>query len=414
MLASPNMRRYLYSLILILLTPFLIGRVIRKYRQEDRKPLVFARLFGAARAIQSQAIWIHGCSLGESKVALRLAGELKRQDPIVKIVCTATTPAGLDVLEQSEFDSFVFPWDLPWVWGQWFEILSPKALVVIETELWPNLVNECYKRGVPIIIANGRLSEKSLRGYLRFEWLIGPMWSQVTKALMQSTQDVKNLHALGVPEQAISEVGSIKLDHEPLTVSQERLSDLIAWKRGRPLVCLMSSHAEDDEVLLSWIAGTAEMALLIVPRHPIRASSIKESARARGLSVSSMSDINISTTKVLIGDKFGDMGVYLTVSDIITIGGSFSGKGGQNPIEPAGLRKPMIAGPSMFNFQFIADGLETAGGMKRVLLKDLSQAIPEVLERGSQMGENAYDWVEQNKGSTALQASAVLEVLSKD
>ena len=222
--------------------------------------MVFARLFGATQTMQSAEVWIHGCSIGESKVALRLARELKIQDPTLEIVCTATTPAGLDLLQQSEFKSLVFPWDLPWVWGRWLEVLSPKALVVIETELWPNLVNECHRRGIPIILANGRLSEKSFRGYQRFGWLVGPMWSQVTQALMQSPQDANKIHAMGVPAHAISEVGSIKLDQEPLTVSQERLSDLIAWKCERPLVCLMSSHAEDDEVLLSWIADTPEMA----------------------------------------------------------------------------------------------------------------------------------------------------------
>jgi 3-deoxy-D-manno-octulosonic-acid transferase len=408
------MGRHLYSLILILCLPLLIGHVVRKYRREKSDPMVRHRLGLELPMIRSDTLWIHACSLGECKVGLALARMLITQDPSLKILITATTPSGLNLLSDSEFESHVFPWDFPWVWSQWLRRLTPKALIVMETELWPNLVAACHESEVPVILANGRLSDRSVRGYLRFGWLTQPMWSKISRALMQFSGDAHHAHLLGVHAHAISEVGSIKLDQPVPLVPEEQSHQVMAWKNKRPLVCLMSSHPEDDALFMRWAHQEPHIALLIVPRHPVRGADIRHTAVAAGLTACQMSQKLDPGTQLLIGDTFGHMGAYISQSDVIVIGGSFSGKGGQNPIEPARLKKPLVAGPSMYNFQAITEGLETAGGMVRADAENLSEVLVKAMENAELMGSAAEAWVEAHRGSTALQTQAILAAIAPD
>jgi len=407
------MGRHLYSLLLLLCAPLLIAHVVRKYGRENCDPMVRCRLGIYIPDQVDACLWIHACSLGEAKVALELARALVKNDSSLHIFMTATTPVGLRVLAQSEFASHVFPWDFSWVWPRWLAKLRPKALVVIETELWPNLVAACYQAAVPVILANGRLSDQSVRRYGRFGWVSRPMWGKVSRALMQFDGDAHHAHSLGVPAHAISEVGSIKLDQSAPQISWERVNQISGWKRGHVLVCLMSSHADDDALLVSWALQHSELRLLIVPRHPVRGPEIKTLADNHGLVASMVSAEIEDKAKILIGDTFGDMGAYLSQSDVIVIGGSFSGKGGQNPIEPALMRKPLVAGPSMHNFQAISAGLETAGALLRTDSEHLSGAIDKALLNADAMGQAARAWVEARRGSTELQVKAILAAITE-
>jgi 3-deoxy-D-manno-octulosonic-acid transferase len=406
------MGRHLYSLLLLLCTPLLIAHVVRKYRREQQDPLVSHRLGVHVPDQMDGCVWIHACSLGEAKVGVELARSLINHDASLRILMTATTPAGLDVLARSEFASHVFPWDFSWIWSRWLSKLRPRALIVIETELWPNLVAACHRAAIPVILANGRLSDQSVRGYQRFGWVSRPMWSQVSRALMQFEGDAHNAHRLGVPAHAISEVGSIKLDQPAPQISPERAHQISDWKRGNVLVCLMSSHTDDDALFVSWAQQHPECRLLIVPRHPVRGSEIKTLADAQGVHASQVSVEIQDKSQILIGDTFGDMGAYLSESDVIAIGGSFSGKGGQNPIEPALMSKPLIAGPSMHNFQAISIGLEAADALLRTDAQHLSQSIDEALATAHVMGQSASAWVEANRGSTELQVQAILAAIA--
>ena len=402
------MGRHLYSLLLLLCTPLLIAHVVRKYRRENQDPMVSHRLGVHVPDQMEGCVWIHACSLGEAKVGLELARALIQHDASLRILMTATTPAGLGILANSEFTCHVFPWDFSWIWSRWLSKLRPKALIVIETELWPNLVDACHKASVPVILANGRLSDQSVRGYERFVWVSRPMWSKVSRALMQFDGDAHNAHSLGVPAHAISEVGSIKLDQSAPQISRERANQITDWKQDNVLICLMSSHADDDALFIDWAQQHPELRLLIVPRHPVRGLEIKTLADEHAVDACQVSKGILDNAQILIGDTFGDMGAYLSESDVIVIGGSFSGKGGQNPIEPALMSKPLIAGPSMHNFQAISVGLEAAGALLRTDAEHLSQAINEVFAKADVMGRAANAWVEANRGSTELQVQAIL------
>jgi 3-deoxy-D-manno-octulosonic-acid transferase len=225
---------------------------------------------------------------------------------------------------------------------------------------------------------------------------------------MQFDGDAHNAHSLGVPAHAISEVGSIKLDQSAPQISRERANQITDWKQDNVLICLMSSHADDDALFIDWAQQHPKLRLLIVPRHPVRGLEIKTLADEHAVDACQVSKGILDNAQILIGDTFGDMGAYLSASDVIVIGGSFSGKGGQNPIEPALMSKPLIAGPSMHNFQAISVGLEAAGALLRTDAEHLSQAIDEVLAKADVMGRAANAWVEANRGSTELQVQAIL------
>ncbi len=406
------MGRHLYSLLLLLCTPLLFAHVVWKYRREHQDPMISHRLGAHVPDQMDGCVWIHACSLGEAKVGVELARLIIKHDASLHIFMTATTPSGLDFLAQSEFARHVFPWDFSQIWTRWLSKLRPRALIVIETELWPNLVAACHRTAVPVILANGRLSDQSVRGYQRFSWVSRPMWSQVSCALMQFERDAHHAHSLGVPAHAISEVGSIKLDQSAPQIPRERANQINKWKRGHVLVCLMSSHADDDALFVSWARQHPELRLLIVPRHPVRGSEIKTLADAQGLYASQVSGEIQEEAQILIGDTFGDMGAYLSESDIIAIGGSFSGKGGQNPIEAALMSKPLVAGPSMHNFQSISAGLEAAGALLRTDAEYLSASIHKAHVKADAMGQAASAWVEANRGSTKLQVQAILEAIT--
>jgi 3-deoxy-D-manno-octulosonic-acid transferase len=405
------MWRHLYSIILILCVPALIWHVVRKYGRENQPSDIPGRLGLATPQMPTGAIWLHACSLGEAKVALALVKELETQDPTLQFFLTATTPSGLDVLRSGSYPVMVFPWDLPWIWRRWLDALQPRAVVVVETELWPNLIATCRTRGVPVVLANGRLSEKSARRYSRFAGLSRPMWAALTRALMQDSEDAIRAHALGAALGALSEVGSVKLDQPPLHTDADLLNRLIEWKGERPLICLMSGHPGEEALLF----GCVEIGyrVLLVPRHPIRGPSLQEDATAHRLISACVSAHNFdNSVDVLIGDTFGDMGAYLQASDVVVIGGSFSGRGGQNPIEPALLGKALVAGPSMYNFARITEALKAHGGLLQAAPQNLEHALAEALSSGQQMGDHARGWVLANQGSTARQAMAIRSILT--
>ncbi|MDB4021430.1 hypothetical protein N8005_05880 [Litorivicinus sp.] len=406
------MWRHLYSIILVFLTPALIFHVVRKYRRERQSSAIWSRLGLGMPDVKPNQLWIHACSLGEAKVALMIANKL-RLGLDIDIWFTTTTPAGMRFLLDKGQQAFVFPWDFPWVWAVWLRKLRPKAVVFIETELWPNLIAACHRQKIPTILANGRLSERSAARYSQISWLARPMWTNVSRALMQSSDDAHRVHALGVSVDVISEVGSVKLDQSDLLFDPRLIDSLCDWQGGRTLLCSMSSHSADEQAAMLWLVGNIpDFALLCVPRHPVRATEVQTRAEKLGLTVGVVSrGIPKHPTDVLIGDTFGQMASYLDVADVVIMGGSFDDHGGQNPVEPALLAKPIVAGPSTYNFTEITQALIDVGGLIQTTEAGLDEAIQQALGDGPLIGMAACKWVLANRGSTERQAAAILAIL---
>ena len=416
MLAFLPMWRHLYSIVLTALVPALAWHVIRKYRAQGEAVHLWSRLGRRPPQIPSGAIWIHACSLGEAKVALRLAESIEHQRPQTAFFFTTTTPAGFAHLSNAKRSPVVFPWDLPWVWDAWLA-QSPGALVVIETELWPNLIARCQAHAVPVILANGRLSPKSYRRYQRFSRLFKPMWAALSGACMQFAEDAARAKQLGIQPAVIFEVGSVKLDQTLARPDQEQVDALRTKTGSRRLAVLMSSHAQDEIAILDaldWRDPTLPR-LLIVPRHPHRGTEVREACAQRTLTAARLSEeLPETEVDVLIGDTFGQMATYLTVADVVIIGGSFAGRGGQNPVEPASLAKPILAGASMYNFQAINDALEAAGGLRRVHPSTLADALTWAETAGAAEGARVgQQWIQSNQGSSDRQATRILQILTE-
>lgn len=406
------MTRHLYSILLLAMTPILIGHVSWKYWKEGLSANILRRLGLQPPPNQRNSVWIHACSLGEAKVAIQLSDAILEQKPKLSIQFTATTPSGINFIKSHNRPVAIFPWDFTWIWRRWIKVMKPRALVIIETELWPNLIHVCEATATPVVLANGRLSEKSFQKYRKWISITGPMWASVNCALMQDTKDLERAFSLGTPRSVLSSVGSIKLDQEFLPPDPLLLKALKIWKDNRKVVCLMSSHEGDDVLVLNTFSdhAPASMALLIVPRHPIRSVEITRIAQTLNLKISKVC-AGISRSSVLIGDTLGQMSTYLDIADVVLIGGSFSGKGGQNPIEAAVLKKALIAGPSMYNFQSINDALVQCGGLIQVEPIELYSAINKAILDSKAIGSNARAWVDRNKGSARIQAAAVLATL---
>jgi 3-deoxy-D-manno-octulosonic-acid transferase len=405
------MFRHLYSLVHVLALPILAWQLVRKYRREGHSAEITARLVGQPPQVAPGGLWIHACSLGEAQVAMTLAQAMTELSPARAIWFTSTTPAGLNRLRDgASGNSFaIFPWDLPWVWDTWLSATQPVACLLIETELWPNLMAACRRRGIPVLLANGRVSTRSMRGYQRWSWLSRPMWEGLSLALMQGSSDRDHALLLGASPQSATVCGSIKLDQVPPDADPTLVSRLQQWASDRPVLALISSHpTEEVEILAALGDSRDQWAVVIVPRHPIRSAELAVQLMPP---VVRLSDPQLPPDAIVIVDRFGAIGSVLALTTVALLGGTWIPHGGQNPIEIARWRRPMIAGMHVFNFSEICAGLAEAGGLVQSRYDQLADDLARVYPEAANRGQAAYDWVDQQSGATQRQATAIDQYL---
>lgn len=405
------MFRHLYSLVHFLALPVLAWRLLRKYRREGYSADLRLRFWGPPPAVSAGGVWIHACSVGEAQVAATLAHAIKAEEPEISIWFTATTPSGLQRLRALCPDHAValFPWDLPWVWGPWLAHCAPRALVLIETELWPNLMAACANRELPVVLANGRLSARSAQGYARWRGLTQPLWKQLQLALMQGPDDRERAIALGADALRCQVTGSVKFDQPAPPPDPNLVARLKTWVGTRPLMALISSHSGEEVAVINAIQSLRpDWALICVPRHPVRASDLCQQINQATL----LSSSALPADAILFVDRFGAIGSVLSLTTVALLGGTWVPHGGQNPIEIARWDCPIIAGPHVFNFAEICSGLLNVGGLMHATLPELSAAIVSVAAQREARGHAAHVWVDQQAGATARQAAAVLALLS--
>jgi 3-deoxy-D-manno-octulosonic-acid transferase len=306
------------------------------------------------------------------------------------------------------------PYDYPGAVNRFLNHFNPEMLVIMETELWPNLVNACHQRAVKVILANARLSEKSRRSYEKVSSLTSSMLQQLEKVTAQSMKDSERLQSLGLPPEKVLVTGSMKFDMviNPDQAKQARL-DKNALS-GRPVLVAASTRTADgvveDELVLSafsaLLAIQPDLLLVLVPRHPERFNEVYDLVNRVGFSVVRRSSNKkpTATNQVLLGDSLGEMHYYLSLADITFVGGSLVPTGCQNIIEPAALGLPVVTGPSLYNFQSVSEDLLAAKGMRVIqdaeeLAKVLGRLFADQEER-EEMGRAARHVVEVNQGAT--------------
>lgn len=409
------MNRHLYSLLLHLALPVILLRLVwRAWKAPAYARRVGERFaFGAGR-LKPGGIWVHAVSVGESIAAAPMIRALMERHPDLPMTVTCMTPTGSERIRAMFGDRVqhcYLPYDFPWAASRFLSRLQPRLAVIVETELWPNHIHQCARRGIPVALANGRLSERSARGYARFAGLTAPMLGELDWLAIQTATEAERFRVLGARPERVSVTGSIKFD---LTIDPElapRARALRAeWGASeRPVWIAASTHeGEETQVLAAHrqLLGERPDALLIlVPRHPERFAGVHELCRREGFATvrRSRSEPVGADTQVLLGDTMGELLFLYALADVALVGGSLIQRGGHNPLEPAALGLPVLSGPHRFNFAEIGDQLEQAGALRTVAdAGSLRGAVGELFGRAEErqrMGQAGLAVLAANQGA---------------
>ncbi|WKC39540.1 lipid IV(A) 3-deoxy-D-manno-octulosonic acid transferase [Ectopseudomonas chengduensis] len=399
------MNRLLYTLLLHLALPLIALRLALR----ARKAPAYARRINERFSLglptmKPGGIWVHAVSVGESIAAAPMIRALQAHYPDLPITVTCMTPTGSERI-QALFGASVqhcyLPYDLPWAAARFLDRVQPRLAVVMETELWPNHIHQCAKRGIPVALANARLSERSARGYAHFGKLTAPMLGELSLIAVQTQTEAQRFLDLGARPGCVEVTGSIKFD---LKIDAELLQRADALRQQwqattRPVWIAASTHAGEDEIVLAahrqLLSNHPDALLILVPRHPERFNSVNELCLSQGLTTRrrSTGEAVQASDQVLLGDTMGELLFLYALADIAFVGGSLVANGGHNLLEPAALGKPVLSGPHLFNFLEIAAQLREAGALSEVenamQLADKVAALlnePSEMQRMSQAG----------------------------
>ncbi|MDF1763785.1 MAG: lipid IV(A) 3-deoxy-D-manno-octulosonic acid transferase [Oleibacter sp.] len=407
------MSRSIYTLLYACLLPVMLmrlwwrGRTNPGYRQR-----IFERFGRIPHRPQPGGLWLHAVSMGETLASVPLVNAFIKQHPDVPVIITTTTPTGSEQVKK-QFGSRVYhmymPYDLPWFLERLIRSIRPSLLVIMETEMWPNLLACCEKNHIPVVLANARLSEKSAAGYAKLTKITPAMMSSFTKIAAQYESDGERFVTLGLDPKKLAVIGSIKFDaHVPPGSEEKGMILRKEWGESRTVLALASSHPGEDERVLALYPALSkvcpDLLLLLVPRHPERFEGVTNAAHNQHLRVHRRNQgPATSAVQVYVADTMGEMFTLLAAADLVLMGGSLEKHGGHNPIEPAALGKPTLIGPNYLNFSTIVDNLVAEDALAVVdNVDNLEAALSNWLTSTEQriaMGNKAKHVVDANKGS---------------
>ncbi len=403
------MARGLYTLLFYVLTPFIWLRLMwRARRQPDYLRHLGERYGRYPVRPDGPVIWVHAVSVGETRAAQPLIDALRREWPTHRILLTGMTPTGRDAGAQLYGKAVIqayLPYDLPFAVDRFFRHFSPSFGVLMETEIWPNLLASATRQRVPVMLANARLSARSARGYQRIGALARPAFACLAGVAAQTEGDAGRLSALGATP--VTVCGNLKFDVAPAETMLDLGRQWRAALAGRQ-VWLAASTREGEEplVLEAWSRARASGALLVlVPRHPQRFDEVAALLRQRGLRFGRRSE-GLPTTEidVWLGDSMGEMAAYYALADFAFIGGSLLPLGGQNLIEAAACGCPVLIGPHTFNFKQATEDAIAAGAAQRVVdAAQLGQAAARLMDDGvalAAMRASALAFAAAHRGAT--------------
>lgn len=404
------MARFLYSLCFFLALPLIWLRLLwRARRQPDYLHHLGERHGFFPPRPDGPLIWVHAVSVGETRAIQPLVEALLDRYPDSRILLTGMTPTGRatgrDIYGERVFQCYL-PYDLPFTVDRFFRHFSPRFGVLMETEVWPNLLAAARRHAVPVLLANARLSARSARGYQRFAPLARPAFAALSGVAAQTATDAGRLQALGAAPVEIC--GNLKFDVAP---AADKLALGRAWRAtiGERPVWLAASTREGEEALLlaAWRQALPTGALLIlVPRHPQRFDEVADLCRTAGFAIERRSyGLPQKDTEIWLGDSMGEMAAYYAAADLAFIGGSLLPLGGQNLIEAAACGCPVLIGPHTFNFAQATDDALAAGAARRVgsaeaLVGAVRQLLQAADERAAMQGA-AQAFAAAHRGATA-------------
>ncbi len=414
----------LYDMLLfcvaLVLVPsyFLLGFRGSKTRQGFRERLGFYPAGQLSCLKGRRVIWVHAVSVGEVKAAVPLLRALKQSYPEHALVMTCMTLTGQSVARKlPEPDlCLLFPFDLSFVVRSVLRRLSPDLLVIIETEIWPNLLRQARRMDIPVILANGRISERSFPRYLKGRLLLAPVLQNFSAFSMQSEEDVRRIQSLGAPVSKISVSGNLKFEIQADPPAPEALTLIrqgLRLPKDVQLFVAGSTHAGEESDVLDAYSKVLEtepnLVLILVPRHPERCPQVAELLLARGVSFVLRSELDdyprdLASGMVLLVDSMGEMVRFYSASDVVFVGGSLVPVGGHNILEAARVGKPVLFGPHMENSRDIVKLILAAGAGEQVAgVDELAQRVQFLLSNSAfrtQMGQRGARVLEQHSGAT--------------
>ncbi|HEX3062386.1 MAG TPA: lipid IV(A) 3-deoxy-D-manno-octulosonic acid transferase, partial [Usitatibacter sp.] len=401
------MIRALYSAAGWLAAPLVLVRLAWRGRRQRGYLLNVGERFGFYRATPAgPLVWVHAVSVGETRAAAPLVEALRRRYPGHRFLVTHMTPTGLAAGREVFGDSVErawLPYDLGFAVRRFLAHYRPALGVIMETEIWPRLLDEARRAGIPVVLANARLSERSARRYARVPALSRWALSSLAGVAAQTRDDAARLEALGAREPVV--LGNVKFDLAVPESMVELGAQFRARTGDRPVWVAASTREGEEALLLDAFAACGadpRTLLAIVPRHPQRFDEVARLAAERGFEVARRSAEGKvpATARVLVGDSMGEMLAYYAASDLAILGGSFLDFGGQNLIEACALGRPVIVGPHTYNFEEAARGAVAAGAALRVADADAALATAASLDaaRRRDMGQRGAAFVEAHRG----------------
>ena len=374
-------------------------------------------------------IWIHAVSVGEVMAVRNLIKDLRIAYPEKRFFITTVTPTGnriaKGIASETDFVSYL-PLDFSFVVRRVVDKIKPELFIILETEIWPNLLAYLYRKNIPVILVNARISDRSFRGYLSIKFLLRPLLNKIDLFCVQTQGDAQRLMRLGVVKNRIEITGNMKFDIADDTNLKPDAADfrlkLGLQAQERLLVC-GSTHPGEEEIILDvykkLLAEFPGLKLLIAPRHPERATQIEQMVSGLGFQPVLVSQLPLKSRNVravFILDTIGQLVYFYRLADIVFVGGSLIKKGGHNILEPASLGKPIICGPHMFNFRDIA-GLfwENKAAVFIRNKEELEINIRDLLNnpyRMDELGQRARALLSQNQGATARNLGYISNYIS--
>lgn len=411
------MWRFFYTSLMYLIQPLVLFFMwMRGFKAPNYRKRLGERygFYGNLTPPKAQGIVIHAASVGEVIAATPLVRRIQQDYPELSITFTTVTPTGSDRVKAAFGDSVThcyLPYDLPCAINRFIDFVQPKLCIVIETELWPNLIQQLSRHNIPFIVANARLSARSAKRYGKVRARLQRMWSQISLIAPQDQISGKRFLELGYPKEKLKLTGNIKYD---LTISETLLEQIRVlhqqWAEDRQIWIAASTHEGEEEIILQThrqlLKKYPDLLLLLVPRHPERFNPVAELIEKEKFNFirRSSGDLPSAEIQVILGDTMGEMMLMYGISDIAFVGGSLVKHGGHNPLEPLAFKIPVISGKHTFNFPEVFRMLVEVQGVLEVnsTADSLERAVEALLnsqEARERLGNAGYEVLIENRGA---------------
>ncbi|HJU92245.1 MAG TPA: 3-deoxy-D-manno-octulosonic acid transferase [Pyrinomonadaceae bacterium] len=428
---------FVYSLLLsfgmlVLLPHFLFkalahGKYVEGWRQ---------RLGSVPPTNGRQVIWLHCVSVGETQAARPLVQQLKQKFPHHALVVSTITLTGQklarEVFRKQAESVFYFPLDWRWSVRRALKTINPTAVLIMETELWPNFLRECKERGIPVALVNGRISKQSFRRYKLIKFFLRRVLSSISIAVMQSETDAQRLQTLGMPGEKLFTAGNLKFDAEAgrdLAETTNEIRERFGLQPNLPLILAASTHAPEEKIILEsfkQLRMNQPARLMLAPRHPERFNEVASLIQDSGLSWArrmNLPDPTDPNAAVILLDTIGELPATYSFATVVFVGGSIVDKGGHNVLEPAAAGSAVVTGAHTHNFHAIVDLMEEAGALVQLPpVRGTSMAAPHIAkvmaellaspEATAELGRRAKQLVLENQGAAERTVKLIAPLLA--